>query len=140
MNNEITDKYSDTTRLQLVNFRDASNHSAPACREAVRGLFDTEAVTMVENLPVFRVCDADDVCFKASHREHKGFASGCATLSGAQALLKRPPNPFADRILKVVITGKVLFMPYADDSASSKKRNEEEILFLIKDIESANRV
>lgn len=133
--------YSEEVKNTLLEFREASTHTSAICREAIQTLLTSSSEgTKVTGLEVYRVCDPQDKCLQGNFDLQSQFASACSTQAGAKVLLQRPPNPLADRIVRIVVTGKVFFMPYGNDKASAKKKHKEEVIFLLKDIQSASRM
>lgn len=72
-----------------------------------------------------RVCNADDVKFKTHDPHSSEFVSACEILEAALELLKYPPNPFADRIAKVVVYECFIPTVYTDDG---RKAHEKEVI------------
>jgi hypothetical protein len=83
---------------------------------------------IVNAITVFRVCAATDVVF-AVPRPDTGFVSGCSILEAAATLLRvHPPNPMADRIAELTVTGCAIDMVYNDGHAGERKRLEAEVI------------
>ena len=57
------------------------------------------------------------------------FISCCVTLDSAKELLAYPPNPSADKIFEILVSGKVIPMYYCKND---RKQNENEVLVPLK--------
>ena len=117
----------------LKAFRDSATHATPGARLAIQNIFEQHNLghihlQSVTDTVVYRVCDRNDRIMRyIDYVDNGHFFSACQTLLAAENLLKYPPNPLQDRIVKVTISGPILKMPY-DGNAGRRKAHEEEIL------------
>jgi hypothetical protein len=81
----------------------------------------------VVGMLAYRVCAAGDVVLKETTPSYE-FISCCASRAAAESLLRRPPNPKADRIVEVEVTGRVIDMVYDDGLQGSRKMHENEVI------------
>ncbi len=80
-----------------------------------------------------------DTCLRfRQFAQSDAFVSCCESLVAAQQLLLRPPNPFADKIVELLVAGPIVRMVYDDGTPGERKRTEEEVLVLLKCVVSAN--
>ena len=78
----------------------------------------------------FRVCSANDIVFQdnTAWTVRTGmFVSACRSLVAAKTMLQKAPNPFADRIVQLTVTGGSFGMVY-DDQCGKRKLCEEEVI------------
>ena len=89
----------------------------------------------VVNLVVYRICSDSDAIFHQEAYTNGEFMSTCASLNAARMMLQRPPNPRANQIVQLTVTGKVLDMVYDDGYAGYRKSHEEEIIVPVSNIQ-----
>ena len=80
-------------------------------------------------MEIYRVTTRNDPCLThVNDNDNKfDFTSACKTIDAAQKLLRYPPNPHADVIIVLQVTGPIIYMSY-DDAKGERKRYEEEVL------------
>ena len=92
----------------------------------------------MQDLAVYRVCAANDTALRFSDfADTNTFVSCCASRAAADQLLKRPPNPFADKIVGLSVTGPIIRMVYDDGAAGARKQAEDEVIVPLKCVASA---
>lgn len=120
----------------LIAFRNSATHSNPESRAGIELTIANDIGLCVENKVVFRIC-----CLPPVRDLHTNmFVSACRTLQSARNLLKlRPPNPLADHIYELHVTGKVIPMHYGD-RAGDRYRMEDEILIPVRFVIGSRQV
>jgi hypothetical protein len=119
-----TVRYSDEQRAVLISFRDSAIHGSRDSRAPIENLISQNVGLYVENLEVYRVCrQVSDM----NSGDNYAFVSTCVSRSASETLFRRPPDPFADKLVKITVTGVVLPMVY-DDPQGAQKAEEDELI------------
>ena len=126
-------------RQALIAFRNASNHSNPLVRQPISDAFlKDENTERVQDVTVYRVSAANDTALRFSDfADTNVFVSCCASRTAADQLLSRPPNPFADKVIELSVTGPIIRMVYDDGAAGARKQAEDEVIVQLKCVASA---
>jgi len=125
----------------LLAFRDTTTHSDPKARREVEGIIMSSVFDrVVENALFYRVCAGDDIMLNPPWEVGGGkFVSACRSIEAARFMLRRPPSPFADRIVELRVTGGVIYMGY-DDAMGRSKSYEEEVLVPLSVVECVKQL
>lgn len=127
-------------RSALIAFRDSTVHSAPKIRAPISKALLSGAGEEVEEATFYRVCRRRHATLYLENLDSSRFVSACSSLQAAQIMLLRAPDPLADCIVGLTVTGRVLSMVYDDGPAGDRKQSEEEKLFLLTDVTSVDIV
>lgn len=114
-----------SVKKALIAFRDSTVHSI--ARGDVEDAIKRGVGRDVVGILAYRVCATGDVVLKETTPSYE-FISCCASRAAAESLLRRPPNPKADRIVEVEVTGRVIYMVYDDGLQGSRKMYENDVI------------